>query len=508
MDEAGKFVENNRYFAGMSLLYGVLFTAFCYKNLNGMAFLLHAVMTVGIAFLFFDRLGMSCRREFFPYGLGILLLGVSTVMTDSGFLVVFNWTGIMLLFMAGMIRCFCGDEEWQFSAYLRAILVMGVKTVLYSFHIFHIKTWRKGSVEMMEKMGEESEQERKRKEKMSSVVTGIAIAALLLVVIFPLLASSDRVFAGIFEQIFRMPENLNISSVVGMVCMTLFGVLLIYGVFCAFASGGCRKKEREKKNYEAVTGITFTAILAAVYVLYCCVQIYVLFLKNEGGLPDGVTYASYAREGFWQLLFVGIINLILVISVVYAFQKNRILKIILTIICGCTFIMNVSAMYRMFMYVRVYHMTFLRILVLWFLVLNMVMMMGVVIFVYKENFSLFRFVTATVSCGYILLSFLHPDYLAASYNIRTMEQMTAADAVYMLDTSSYDAAPALAEINVGELDYSDGLYTESMVENIHWHYFRRAQQDMDRRSPREYNFSVWKASRLSPRDVDHEGGEN
>ena len=46
-----------------------------------------------------------------------------------------------------MIRCFCGDEEWQFSAYLRAILVMGVKTVLYSFHIFHIKTWRKGSVE-------------------------------------------------------------------------------------------------------------------------------------------------------------------------------------------------------------------------------------------------------------------------------------------------------------------------------------------------------------------------
>lgn len=508
MDEAGKFVENNRYFAGMSLLYGVLFTAFCYKNLNGMAFLLHAVMTVGISFLFFDRLGMYCRREFFPYGLGILLLGVSTVMTDSGFLVVFNWAGIMLLFMAGMIRCFCGDEEWQFSAYLRAILVMGVKTVLYSFHIFHIKTWRKGSVEMMEKMGEESDQERKRKEKMSSVVTGIAIAALLLVVIFPLLASSDRVFAGIFEQIFRMPENLNISSVVGMVCMTLFGVLLIYGVFCAFASGGCRKKEREKKNYEAVTGITFTAILAAVYVLYCCVQIYVLFLKNEGGLPDGVTYASYAREGFWQLLFVGIINLILVISVVYAFQKNRILKIILTIICGCTFIMNVSAMYRMFMYVRVYHMTFLRILVLWFLVLNMVMMVGVVVFIYKETFSLFRFVTATVSCGYILLSFLHPDYLAASYNIRTMEQMTAADAVYMLDTSSYDAAPALAEINMGELDYSDGLYTESMVENIRWQYFRRAQQDMDKRSLREYNLSVWRASRLSPRDVDHEGGED
>ena len=66
MDEAGKFVENNRYFAGMSLLYGVLFTAFCYKNLNGMAFLLHAVMTVGIAFLFLTDWGCPAGENFSP----------------------------------------------------------------------------------------------------------------------------------------------------------------------------------------------------------------------------------------------------------------------------------------------------------------------------------------------------------------------------------------------------------------------------------------------------------
>lgn len=350
-------------------------------------------------------------------------------MTDSGFLVLFNWVGIMLLFMAGMIRCFCGDEEWDFFSYMKEFIFMGAKTVVYSFHIFHIRDWGKESMEMWEESGQE---ENKKKEKTGSVVTGIVIAALLLAVIFPLLASSDRVFAGIFASIFRMPENLNVGSVVGMVCMTLFGVLIIYGVFCAFASGGCRKKEGKDRNYEAVTGITFTVILAVVYVVYCCVQIYVLFLKNEGGLPDGVTYAS------------------------------------------------------------------LRVLVLWFLILNLVMMTGVVIFIYKETFLLFGFITAVVSCGYILLSFLHPDYLAASYNIRTMEQMTAADAVYMMETSSYDAASALAKIDVGALDYTDGLYTESIVENIYWQYFRKAQQDIDSRSLREYNFSVWMASRISP----------
>ena len=317
MKKTDRFAENNRYFAGMSLIYGILFTIFCYKNLNGITFLLHTAMTVGIAYLFFGRLDMSCRRSFLPYGAGILLLGASTVMTDSGFLVLFNWVGIMLLFMAGMIRCFCGDEEWDFFSYMKEFILMGAKTVVYSFHIFHIRDWRKESMEMWEESGQE---ENKKKEKTGSVVTGIVIAALLLAVIFPLLASSDRVFAGIFASIFRMPENLNVGSVVGMVCMTLFGVLIIYGVFCAFASGGCRKKEGKDRNYEAVTGITFTVILAVVYVVYCCVQIYVLFLKNEGGLPDGGTYAS------------------------------------------------------------------LRVLVLWFLILNLVMMTGVVIFIYKETF--------------------------------------------------------------------------------------------------------------------------
>lgn len=160
--------------------------------------------------------------------------------------------------------------------------------------------------------------------------------------------------------------------------------------------------------------------------------------------------------------------------------------------------MTISAMYRMFMYVRVYHMTFLRILVLWFLILNLVMMTGVVIFIYKKKFSLFRFVTAAVSFGYILLSFLHPDYLATSYNIRTMEKMTAADAIYMISTSSYDAAPALAEIHVEELDYSDGFYTESIVENELRQYFRRARQDDEKRTIREYNASVWRAAQVSP----------
>ena len=64
--------------------------------------------------------------------------------------------------------------------------------------------------------------------------------------------------------------------------------------------GGTDTKKPGKKN--PVTGITFTGIMAAVYVLYSGIQIVVLFLRLDTGLPDGVTYSQYAHEGFWQLL--------------------------------------------------------------------------------------------------------------------------------------------------------------------------------------------------------------
>ncbi|MFR8843973.1 MAG: DUF4153 domain-containing protein [Waltera sp.] len=47
----------------------------------------------------------------------------------------------------------------------------------------------------------------------------------------------------------------------------------------------------------------------------CCfsgIQIFGLFL-GKMQLPEGYTYAQYAREGFFQLLAVSILNLILVL---------------------------------------------------------------------------------------------------------------------------------------------------------------------------------------------------
>ena len=140
-----------------------------------------------------------------------------------------------------------------------------------------------------------------------------------------------------------------------------------------------------------------------------------LFIGMRIGLPEQVSYAEYARGGFWELLFVSVINFIMILLCMYLFRENVILKVILTIVSGCTFVMIISSAYRMMMYVGEYYLTFLRILVLWFLVVLALIMAGVVVSIYKGRFPLFHYIVAVVSVMYILFSFSRPDVIAAKY---------------------------------------------------------------------------------------------
>ena len=122
--------------------------------------------------------------------------------------------------------------------------------------------------------------------------------------------------------------------------------------------------------------------IAVIYLFYSVIQIIYLFIGQDGGIPAEITYAEYARSGFWELLFVSIINFLMVLVSIYLFQENKILKGILAIICMCTFIMIFSSAYRMWMYVDVYHLTFLRMFVLWFLGTLTLVMLGTILSIY------------------------------------------------------------------------------------------------------------------------------
>lgn len=487
-----KMRNNYGYFGGLCLLYGILFTVCLYKNPNGITYPLFVFILIAISYLLLKKIGFAVKKDSRIYVVGMVLLGIGTAMTTSGFLVFFNTAGILLLFLTAMLHQFYEDGIWSFPTYVKRIVIVCIMTLGHIFYPFtHGFQYLAGA-----KDG--------RRKNAAAVCCGILIAGVLLIFVFPMLLRSDMIFAGIFEHAFR---NIRFGAFFGIGFMTFIGFISSYAFLSALCGYKYEGKEEEKRNnFNSLIGITFTGILAAIYVLYAIIQVLYLFLKIGGGLPEGVTYAEYARQGFFELLFVGIVNFILVLACMYLFGENRVLYGILTVISGCTFIMIASAAYRMILYVQMYHFTFLRILVLWFLIVLALIMTGVIVSIYKRSFPLFRYIVLVVGCGYILFSFAKPDRLVAEYNIRHMETVSVQDLNYMIYGLSDDAAPALAALDPEKI--TSHIYNGEVGAYEDWdadgqqmlrEYFAGLASDYEDLTIREWNLSKIQARNAAKR---------
>ena len=184
-----------------------------------------------------------------------------------------------------------------------------------------------------------------------------------------------------------------------------------------------------------------------------------------------MTYSSYARQGFFQLLFVAVMNLVMVLMNLKFFKRSRFLNGVLTVICGCTYVMIASAAYRMALYVGEYHLTYLRVLVLWFLLLLACMMAGVVIMIFRNQFPLFGWCLVMVSVFFVGFSYMRPDRVIADYNAAHVGEWSDSDFTYMTQALSADAVPTVLEAledNAVLGRFYSGGRTEFLTEYYRW----------------------------------------
>lgn len=467
-----KMRENYKYYGGLSLVYGLIFTFCLYKNMSGITFPICVIATIIFAVQFMKKIDYKLRKQSYPYIVGMILLGISTALTSSFFIHFFNLAGIVLLFFVFMIHQFYNDSAWNFPAYMKRIIILfGTIIQCIPWPYWHGAGYLNQN------------KEEKNNSTIFAVIIGFVAAIGALCVILPLLLKSDAVFSQLFGEVLRY---INFGTILGVSLTFILGFTLCYAFFAALCKNNLLGKNpgRGIKYYHPVIGITFTSIVSVIYLIYCVIQIMYLFIRIQSGLPDNMTYAQYARGGFWELLFVSIINFVIVLLCMYLFPENTILKIVLTIISGCTFIMIFSAAYRMFLYIGVYHLTFLRIFVLWFLIVLTLIMSGVIVNIYKKQFPLFRYIVAVVGILYIGFSFSRPDTIITKYNIAHSENMEEQDIYYLLYHTSWDAAPEIAKINLDDYDWD----TEWIEEDIN-SYFRYISEENEGIYFRKANYS-------------------
>lgn len=485
-----KMRNEYKYFGGLSILYGLIF-AFClYKNMYGITFPLCVLITIGTAVLLLKKINYKIQKQSLPYVVGMVLLGISTALTTSTFFHFFNLLGIILLFFVFMIHQFYNDSIWDFPGYLKRIFIL-LGTIIGSVHYPYIH----GSKYMASGKNE-------KKYTLLAVIIGFCSAIGVLCIVLPLLLKSDLVFAKIFGELLKY---INFATIFGICFMIILGFTCCYAFFAALCRYNFPEgRGRKLKYYNPIIGITFSSIISFIYLIYCLIQILYLFIGVHTGLPADVTYAEYARGGFWELLFVSFINFLMVLLCMYIFSENLILKVILTTISGCTFIMIFSAFYRMIMYIGAYHLTFLRILVLWFLTVLTLIMAGVIISIYKKAFPLFHYIVAIVSILYIGFSFSHPDKIIVRYNISHAECIDMTDIFFFIHRTSLDAAPEIASIDLDSL-VSDQESKEYMEESM-YNYFYNISTENEGIYFRKANYSRIRAKLAADKYLEeHEG---
>ncbi|WP_254407018.1 DUF4153 domain-containing protein [Streptomyces sp. GMY02] len=279
------------------------------------------------------------------------------------------------------------------------------------------------------------------------VIRALVVAVVLLVVFGSLFAGADAAFADLLGGL--TPE---VSVEDGPWRFLLFGVGLLGALAAAHTAAAPlrwdRVTVRPGKARARMEWALPLIVLNLLFAAFIAVQLAVLF----GGYrkvfeQTGLTRSEYARQGFWQLLWVTVLVL-LVIGLARRWaprdgaRDRALVRTVLGVLCVLTLIVTASALRRMDLYVEAYGLTRLRVTVaameLWLaLVIVLILVAGAV-----GGRWLPRAVAASAAAAVLVYGLLSPDGLVAEQNVQRYERTEKIDVEYFQELSA-DAVPAL-----------------------------------------------------------------
>jgi ABC-type multidrug transport system fused ATPase/permease subunit len=228
--------------------------------------------------------------------------------------------------------------------------------------------------------------------------------------------------------------------------------------------------------------LTILSLLNIVYIIFAVIQFAYLFGGNTFILPSSFTYAEYARRGFFELIVVTVINFaILFFSITFVKKESRKASTIFT------FILLISAFYRMVLYEMAYGYTYLRIFVQAFMILLFVLFIINLVYVWYSKMPI---ISAYILCSlilFVILNFANVDVIIARNNINRYYSTGEIDVNY-LEGLSCDAVAETARL----LDCKD----EEIVTQVK-DYFEREKEILAEQSDwQSYNLSKIKAQKI------------
>lgn len=481
---------------GTGLAVGIIGTVMFYGKLIGISFLLFTLVAVAALFLLARPADRKIqRRNLWPFIPLLLFAGMVAVRTDP--LVTFL-NVLAVLALGGLVLHYLAlsrplDEE-SFAEQLGGVVAVSIVILPFGLNA------------LFESWGWLRERRHKPGGQLVSAMRCVVFALPILAVFGFLLGSADAVFASYMTQAWdgvRRVLGLQVSAdTIGTLFTTFSLALLATGGLTyalsrrlpvvpevaspadeeidsdetessdgefnykqAIINAAGREIEKRKPAFK-LSMIESTIVLGSVVLLFAAFVV-VQFAYFFGGTAnisiEGLTYAQYARRGFFELVAVSTLTLGLAlmldrVTTRQPGRENILFRSLSVALAGLTTVMLVSAAQRMWLYEESYGFTQLRVYTHVAMIWLGVMFDVFVLALFRVHKNVFSLGVLLTLIGYLgTLNVMNVDLYIAERNLARHTENEELDIAF-LNILSVDASPAILDFYLNKAEPGTEAY--------------------------------------------------
>ncbi|MFF7592518.1 DUF4153 domain-containing protein [Kitasatospora purpeofusca] len=280
------------------------------------------------------------------------------------------------------------------------------------------------------------------------VLKGVLVAVVLLTVFGALFAGADAAMANVLES---LAPSIDLGELPARAALFVLGLATALG-FAHIAAGPRRWDRTVVRPGRARGRLEWALPLAALNLMFgafVVLQAVVVLGGAEAILErTGMTRSEYARQGFWQLLVVTVLTLVVVALAKRWAPRGteadrRLVRLLLGALCLLALVVVAAALGRMWFYVDASGLTTLRLWVLaveiW---LGVVFVLLIVAGLTPSADWLPRAAVLSAVAAAAVYGLMGPDAMVAEHNVARFERTGQID-LRNVRSLSVDAVPAL-----------------------------------------------------------------
>ena len=393
----------------LSILQSILF----WEKEPGISVMLFVIsFLAGLIYLMYKYKKIENKKAFILV-IPIILLSATYFIYHN---TLFQMINVLVILILMMIMCIYAT---RLHVKIQEFLVKAIELLAGSFEsISDVIDSLKNKFKKKEDV--ENEKTEKIKQGLKSFVYAVPVILIVLI----LLMSADSVFANIFANIFDEFKNIFMAENFVMFCIRMCIIIIFFFIFSGFFVNILKKdtmfnSESEEKiveiHIEKMTINMILTILNIFYFIFSIIQFTSLFSNIN---TNDFDYATYARQGFFQLMIISFINIVMIILA--KVNKGNITNYtkgmsILTLLF--TIVILLSAFFRMNLYEKAYGYTYLRLFVYYILATEFILVLPIGLWILDKKIDILKWTIGIVTLMYLILNFSNIESTIAKRNV-------------------------------------------------------------------------------------------